>query len=100
MHESELTDEHSVLSIYLSADAFCHHMVRALVGALLQVGDGTRPPGRLRQRLAEPTRESHIAITPAHGRIVEAVHYPPHDAVRHHAAQTRGRRDATTSSGD
>ena len=27
------------------ADAFCHNMVRALVGALLAVGEGRRPPG-------------------------------------------------------
>ncbi len=26
------------------ADAFCHHMVRALTGAMLSVGDGSRPP--------------------------------------------------------
>lgn len=100
LHEFELAIEHLILSIYLSADAFCHHMVRALVGALLQVGDGTRPPGWLRQRLAEPTRDSHMAIAPAHGLILEAVHYPPDDAVGHRAAQTRARRDATTSSGD
>ena len=27
------------------ADAFCHNMVRALAGALLRVGDGSKPPG-------------------------------------------------------
>ena len=29
----------------VTADAFCHNMVRALVGALLAVGEGRRPPG-------------------------------------------------------
>ena len=49
------------------ADAFCHNMVRALVGGLLAVGDGRRPPagspgysppgprpGRARRRAARP----------------------------------------------
>ena len=34
-----------VLAGRVVADAFCHSMVRALTGALLKVGDGTRPPG-------------------------------------------------------
>lgn len=96
----ELVAENAVLTIYLSADAFCHHMVRALVGALLQVGDGTRQPGWLRDRLAKPTRDSHMAIAPAHGLLLEAVHYPADDVLGQRAAQTRAKRDTTTTFGD
>src|SRR5699024_9271716 len=48
LHNFELETIGDLVIVHLAADAFCHHMVRALVGALLQVGDGTRPPGWLR----------------------------------------------------
>lgn len=91
----ELETDRDTLSVRLRADAFCHHMVRALVGALLQVGDGTRAPGWLRDRLAEPVRDSYMSLAPAHGLVLEAVEYPPDDQLAARAAQTRARR--TTS---
>lgn len=90
-----LQEEERVLTINLSADAFCHHMVRALVGALLQVGDGTRTAGWLRQRLANPVRDSHMAIAPAHGLVLGEVHYPHDDQVGQRAVQTRAKRNPT-----
>ena len=33
-----------LITVSASADAFCHSMVRSLVGALLAVGEGRRPP--------------------------------------------------------
>ena len=94
----EITDE--VIAVWLAADAFCHHMVRALVGALLQVGDGTRPPGWLRDRLTSPVRDSHMMIAPAHGLILDEVFYPSDDQVGDRAQQTRARRDPTCVSCD
>src|SRR5699024_4976091 len=79
--------------LHLAADAFCHHMVRALVGALLQVGDGTRPPGWLRDRLFHPVRDSNMALAPAHGLILDGVDYPNADGVGQRARQTRAKRD-------
>lgn len=81
-----------VIVVRLTADAFCHHMVRALVGALIQVGDGSREPGWLRRRLAEPVRDSNMVIAPAHGLILEAVTYPEDDEVAARATQTRAKR--------
>lgn len=94
----EATDE--VITVWLAADAFCHHMVRALVGALLLVGDGSRDPGWLRDRLANPVRDSHMAIAPAHGLILDAVIYPSGDNVGLRAQQTRARRETTRLSCD
>ena len=91
----ELETDSETLSVRLRADAFCHHMVRALVGALLHVGDGTRAPGWLRDRLAAPVRDSQMSLAPAHGLILEAVEYPPDDQAAARAAQTRAKR--TTS---
>lgn len=79
--------------LHLAADAFCHHMVRALVGALLQVGDGTRPPGWLQDRLFHPVRDSNMALAPAHGLILDGVDYPNADGVGQRARQTRAKRD-------
>ncbi len=58
------------------ADAFCHSMVRALVGALLPVGDGRRPPAWPAQVLAEGVRDPGVAVVPAHGLTLVEVAYP------------------------
>ncbi|GAA2028848.1 tRNA pseudouridine(38-40) synthase TruA [Yaniella flava] len=86
--------------VRLTADAFCHHMVRALVGALLMVGDGSRAPGWLQDRLAHPVRDSHMALAPAHGLLLETVHYPADTEVGQRADETRARRTTTSSSCD
>ena len=44
----------------VEADAFCHHMVRALVGALLPVGEGSRPVSWPAQVLAAAARDSNL----------------------------------------
>lgn len=95
-----LESDPTVLTVHLTADAFCHHMVRALVGALLQVGDGTRDPGWLRNRLATPIRDSNMMLAPAHGLVLDHVTYPEDDQVGLRAAQTRAKRDATMRSFD
>ncbi|APU12713.1 MULTISPECIES: tRNA pseudouridine(38-40) synthase TruA [Actinoalloteichus] len=60
----------------VSADAFCHSMVRSLVGALLAVGDGRRPvewPGSL---LTLRRRADEVSVAPAHGLTLAKVDYP------------------------
>jgi tRNA pseudouridine38-40 synthase len=49
-------DLDGVLVAIVRADAFCHSMVRGLVGALLAVGDGRRPPSWPVALLATATR--------------------------------------------
>ena len=93
----EVTADHELLTVTLRADAFCHHMVRALVGALIHVGDGSRDPGWLRDRLANPVRDSHMSIAPAHGLILEYVEYPPDAQVVARAAETRAKRTTERS---
>lgn len=88
------------IDVLLTADAFCHHMVRALVGALLQVGDGTRPAGWLRKRLEHPVRDSQMMLAPAHGLILEHVEYPATADLAQRAAQTRAKRNPTCWSCD
>lgn len=58
------------------ADAFCHHMVRALVGALLAVGEGRRRVGWPAQVLHARRRDGAVTVAPAHGLTLEEVGYP------------------------
>jgi tRNA pseudouridine38-40 synthase len=73
----------------VAADAFCHNMVRALVGALLAVGDGRRPPGWLAEVLAARTRDPAVMVVAPHGLCLEEVRYPPDDALAARADLTR-----------
>ncbi len=75
----------------VEADAFCHSMVRSLVGACLAVGEGRRDPGWPAQVLASRRRAS--AVAPPHGLTLEQVVYPPDDRLADRAVQTRARRD-------
>jgi tRNA pseudouridine38-40 synthase len=77
----------------VSADAFCHSMVRSLVGALLLVGDGRHPPGWPAEVLRSRTRDS--AVAPAHGLTLVGVDYPPDDELAARAEQTRNLRQDT-----
>jgi tRNA pseudouridine38-40 synthase len=71
------------------ADAFCHNMVRALVGALLAVGEGRRPPGWPAALLAAAVRDPAVRVVPPHGLCLEEVGYPPPDGLAARAAATR-----------
>lgn len=71
----------------VSADAFCHSMVRSLVGALLLVGDGRRAVDWPAKVLASRIRDSSVA--PAHGLTLVAVDYPPDSELAARADQTR-----------
>lgn len=71
------------------ADAFCHSMVRSLVGALLAVGEGRRPvtdPGRI---LAEEARSPEVKVAPPQGLTLEEVVYPADEELAAQQAKTR-----------
>jgi tRNA pseudouridine38-40 synthase len=73
----------------VTADAFCHNMVRALVGALLAVGEGRREPGWPRKVLAAAVRDHGVHVVPPHGLCLEEVRYPPDAELARRAAATR-----------
>lgn len=75
------------------ADAFCHHMVRALVGASLAVGEGRRAPEWLGTLLDGERGDLSEALAPPHGLTLEGVAYPREDELAARAAQTRAKRD-------
>ena len=68
--------ESGLIEARLQADAFCHHMVRAIVGACLAVGEGRRDEDWLRGRLERPVRDSEIRLAPPEGLCLERIAYP------------------------
>jgi tRNA pseudouridine38-40 synthase len=70
-------DDHGIAIATVVADAFCHNMVRALVGALLAVGEERRPPDWPAAVLAAAVRDPAVRVVPAHGLCLEEVRYPP-----------------------
>ena len=62
----------------LNADAFLHHMVRNLVGALVYVGKGAHPPAWIETLLAERDRRRAPPTFMPDGLYLTGVTYPPH----------------------
>ena len=73
--ERPVEDPKGALTATIVADAFCHNMVRALVGAMMMVGDGRWPISKPEEILRSQERHSHIA--PAEGLTLMSVEYPP-----------------------
>ena len=69
-------DAEGTLVFRVEADAFCHSMVRSLVGALLLVGQGVRDTDYPAQILRARSRADAAPIAPAHGLTLEGVDYP------------------------
>ena len=77
----------------LTADAFCHSMVRSLIGALLAVGERRRDvdwPAALLERTA---RADDVAVAPPHGLTLVEVGYPPPQDWAARIATSRTRRE-------
>ncbi|MGH3982199.1 MAG: tRNA pseudouridine(38-40) synthase TruA [Pseudonocardiaceae bacterium] len=85
-------DEPDLLVAHVVADAFCHSMVRSLVGALLAVGDGRHPQDWPAGLLQYTARASGVTVAPAHGLTLVGVDYPDGDQLAARAEQTRARR--------
>ncbi|TFV62875.1 tRNA pseudouridine(38-40) synthase TruA [Geodermatophilus sp. DF01-2] len=82
-----------LVTVRASADAFCHSMVRSLVGALLAVGEGRRAPDWPATLLSRTQRAGEVVVAPAAGLTLVAVDYPADAELAARAAVTRTRRD-------
>jgi tRNA pseudouridine38-40 synthase len=85
-------DSDGVLVAELRADAFCHSMVRGLVGACVAVGDGKLDASRPGELLAEANRSSEFIVMQAKGLTLAEVGYPPVEELASRAELTRARR--------
>ena len=62
--------------IEVAANAFLHHMVRNIVGSLLEVGKGQQPIGWIGELLASRDRTLAAATAKPHGLYLVQVDYP------------------------
>lgn len=66
------------LTLVVSASRFLHHMVRFLVGTMVEVGLGRREPGTVRALLSANDNRGVSPPAPACGLYLERVVYPAH----------------------
>lgn len=85
-------DEHGVLLAHVRADAFCHSMVRALVGGCVAVGEGRLAARDLALILELGQRSGAVKIMPAKGLTLAEVAYPVDAELAVRAERTRARR--------
>ena len=78
-----------LVTLSVVADAFCHSMVRSLVGAGLAVGQGRKPVAWPRELLDARTRQSAAPVAPPHGLTLEEVTYPADDELAAQAERAR-----------
>jgi tRNA pseudouridine38-40 synthase len=69
-----------LIRIEVSAKGFLRHMVRNIVGALLECGTGRRAPEEVGEALAAGERALHAFTAPAHGLYLAGVKYDGYDA--------------------
>lgn len=62
--------------MHVKADAFCHSMVRSIVGALVPVGDGRKPIGFPKEALTKASRDAGVVVMSPHALVMEEVGYP------------------------
>lgn len=85
-------DDGGLAVMTVQADAFCHSMVRSLVGVMLPVGDGRRPTSWPGEVLRSGSKDSAVTTMPAFPLVLEAVGYPPDEHLLERQAQTRSLR--------
>ncbi len=85
-------DESGVLVARVRADAFCHSMVRALVGGCVGVGDGRLSIDDMVQIRDRLDRVADIKVLAARGLTLTGVEYPSDELMGLRAEQTRARR--------
>lgn len=85
-------NEIGIATMTVLADAFCHSMVRSLVGCLIAIGEGRKDVTWAGDMLAKATRSSDIHIASPRGLTLEEVGYPSDDELEGRLLITRNRR--------
>jgi len=80
------------------ADAFCHTMVRSLVGALVAVGEGRQELVWPAKVLTQGQRDPAVKVSRAHGLTLEEVAYPPDGDLARRAQESRAVRSLAVDS--
>jgi tRNA pseudouridine38-40 synthase len=86
-----------VIECTVRADAFCHSMVRSLIGALIAVATGQREHEWLAAITERGVRDPTITVMPAAGLTLEEVGYPADHELPVRALEARAMREASRS---
>ena len=78
--------------VTLSADAFCHNMVRSIVGALIAVGEGKLTTEDMVEITLAAKRTSKFKVVDPRGLSLDDVQYPPNDQLASQAEKARNLR--------
>ncbi len=78
IHHLHLVRRGDLILLEVQANAFLHHMVRNIVGVLMAVGAGDKPPEWVAEVLASRDRRVGGATAKPHGLYLVAVDYPGH----------------------
>jgi tRNA pseudouridine38-40 synthase len=81
-----------VVEIEVQADAFCHNMVRSIVGALIAVGQGRATPAKIKQLLEQTNREGSYKVVSPHGLSLMKIGYPADDQLAEQAQKAQNLR--------
>jgi len=86
-------DASGLLVADVVADAFCHAMVRSLVGPVIAVGEGRRPTSWPLGMLKSGARSAESLVASPEGLTLERVDYPAHNELEARALTTRNMRE-------
>lgn len=76
LERAVLMERGAFLEVEVTADRFLRKMVRTIVGTLLEVGRGARPPGWIDDVIAARDRRAAGPVVPPTGLTLVAVEYP------------------------
>ncbi|WP_334320696.1 tRNA pseudouridine(38-40) synthase TruA [Gilliamella apicola] len=76
IHHIEVTRQGEYIIVDIKANAFVHHMVRNIVGSLLEVGVGNKPPIWINELLQVKDRTQAAATAKPEGLYLVQVDYP------------------------
>ncbi len=77
----EIAQRGTLVRFDFSADGFLHHMIRNILGALVSVGAGSKPPSWVSDVLASRERSRGAATFAADGLYFTGADYPAHFAL-------------------
>ena len=84
----------SSIEVFLEADAFCHNMVRAIVGSLIAVGEKRQSLEELKLMQESAVRGAKVKVIAPRGLTLDAISYPADENLGEQAERARRRRTA------
>ena len=92
LKELRITRFQDNIEVYLVADAFCHNMVRALVGALIKVGEKKLSVQELSKLQLAAKRTSQFKVVSPKGLALTSIDYPANELLAQQAEKARNMR--------